>query len=250
MAGGRDVLTDVVPHDRTAHTDENARRLIRAAARRFGTVAAEPTPAWPRFSLPAQAWRHADRLLTEMLRAGRPIVGLHPSGGRAIKQWYPARFGTAAGAIARDIGAAVVLTGGEGEQRLVAEARAAIPPSVPVADLSGGLDLLTLAAVLSRLDLYVTGDTGPMHLAAAMGVPVVGVFGISDPARYAPLTPHRRIVRIDLPCSPCNRVRLPPERCRGHVPDCLEGIAADMVHRAGMELFVESRSDTARARSV
>jgi ADP-heptose:LPS heptosyltransferase len=57
-----------------------------------------------------------------------------------------------------------------------------------------------------------------------MGTPTVAVFGISDPARYAPLVDRRRIVRIDLPCSPCNRIRLPPVRCVGHTPDCLAGI--------------------------
>jgi ADP-heptose:LPS heptosyltransferase len=184
----------------------------------------------------------AGRLLGEdASRAARTLIGLHAGGGRAIKQWHPSRFGQAAGRIARAVGSAIVLTGTDQDRPLVDEARSAIPGGVDVVDLSGPLDLLTLAAVLSRLSLYVTGDTGPMHLAAAMGTPVVGVFGISDPLRYAPLVAHRRVVRIDLPCSPCNRVRLPPERCRGHVPDCLEGIGADMVARAGLDLLAEVR---------
>jgi ADP-heptose:LPS heptosyltransferase len=94
-----------------------------------------------------------------------------------------------------------------------------------------------LAAVLQRLAVFVTGDTGPMHLAAAVGTPVAAVFGPSDPARYAPLTSRARIVRIDLPCSPCNRIRLPPDRCRGHVPDCLDRITADAVFRAAVEIM-------------
>ena len=71
-----------------------------------------------------------------------------------------------------------------------------------------------------------------MHLAAAVGTPVVAVFGPSDPARYAPSDPVHQIVRIDLPCSPCNRIRLPPERCVGHIPDCLTGVDVEMVYRA------------------
>ena len=52
------------------------------------------------------------------------------------------------------------------------------------------------------------------------------IFGPSDPARYAPRGPHDRVVRVDLPCSPCNRIRLPPARCVGHTPDCLSFLPA------------------------
>jgi ADP-heptose:LPS heptosyltransferase len=244
IAGGGSLLTDVVGYDPRAHTDENTRRVVRAAATRFGITAVEPPSSWPRFSLPPQSVERAGRLLGEDPARGAPmLIGLHAGGGRAIKQWHPSRFGEATGRIAQAVDATVVLTGTEQDRPMVDEARSAIPAGVGVLDLSGPLDLLTLGAVLSRLSLYVTGDTGPMHLAAAMGTPVVGVFGISDPARYAPLAAHRRVVRIDLPCSPCNRVRLPPERCRGHVPDCLEGIGAAMVASAGLDLLAEVQSE-------
>ncbi len=240
MAGGGSLLTDVVRYDPHAHTDENTRGVVRAAAARLGTAMVEPPATWPRFPLPVASVERAGSLLGEGGTHGtRTLIGLHAGGGRAIKQWYPERFGKAVGRIAESVGATIVLTGTDQDRPLVDEARAAIPAGIEVIDLAGPLDLLTLAAVLSRLALYVTGDTGPMHLAAAMGTPVVGIFGISDPARYAPLVARRRIVRIDLPCSPCNRVRLPPERCRGHVPDCLEGIGAEMVARAGMDLLAE-----------
>ena len=161
----------------------------------------------------------------------RPLVGLHASGGREIKQWSPERFGEVAARLARERGATIVLTGSPADRALVDPARRTLAPA-SVIDLCGSLDLLTLAAVLERLDVYVTGDTGPMHLAAAVGTPVVAVFGPSDPVRYAPRTDRHRIVRIDLPCSPCNRIRLPPARCVGHTPDCLEGIDVEMVYRA------------------
>jgi ADP-heptose:LPS heptosyltransferase len=222
MAGGGSLLTHAVAHDPGAHTDENTRRLIREAAAVLGQDVVEPPASWPRLSIPAAIAAEAEALLAARgVGAGTPLVGLHASGGRAIKQWHPARFGEAAGQLASALGATVVMTGTPADRPLVDAARAALAPGTPVVDLAGPLDLVTLAAVLARVTIYVTGDTGPMHLAAAMGTPVVAVFGLSDPARYAPLAPHRRIVRIDLPCAPCNRVRLPPERCRGHVPDCL-----------------------------
>jgi lipopolysaccharide heptosyltransferase II len=250
MAGGRAALTDVVEHDSHQHTDENTRRLVRAAAARLGSALVEPSPGWPRFALPSSIAAAADALLGGDAVRDRPLIGLHPSGGRAIKQWHPERFAEAVTKLARDVSGTIVLTGTAGDRALVQATRAMIPAGQTVIDLAGPLDLPTLSGVLSRLDLYVTGDTGPMHLAAAMGTPTVGVFGISDPARYAPLVPHRRIVRIDLPCSPCNRVRLPPERCRGHVPDCLEGISVDMVYRAARDLLAEVEDGRRRSRGT
>ena len=86
-----------------------------------------------------------------------------------------------------------------------------------------------------------------MHLAAAMGTPVVALFGPSQPERYGPRASLERIVRVDLPCSPCGRVRLPPERCRGHVPDCMDGITVSAVLRAANELLDAARPAAGRA---
>jgi ADP-heptose:LPS heptosyltransferase len=96
--------------------------------------------------------------------------------------------------------------------------------------------------VLERLVVFVTGDTGPMHLAAAMGTPVVALFGPSVPARYAPRSAGSRVVRVDHPCSPCNRIRLPPDRCRGHVPECLDGISVNAVLAAARWLLDSKRT--------
>jgi len=94
--------------------------------------------------------------------------------------------------------------------------------------------------VLAELDVLVTGDTGPMHLAAAVGTPLVALFGPSNPVRYGPLSGAHRILRVDLWCSPCGQVRLPPERCRGHVPECLDRISVDTVVQATIELLQNS----------
>jgi ADP-heptose:LPS heptosyltransferase len=76
-----------------------------------------------------------------------------------------------------------------------------------------------------------------MHLAAAVGTPVVALFGPSDPARYGPRASRERILHADVPCRPCGQVRLPPARCRGHVPDCLDGIGVAEVVRAALDLI-------------
>ena len=222
-SGGGGALLDVaLPYDPRTHTSRNAQRLVAAVLdvpARTGAARLEVSPEERRRALALCAGRR------------RPLVGVHVSGGRPVKQWDPARFAELAGRLARERGASIVLTGNTADRPLVD----------PVADRLSGLDVLNLAgelalpalaAVLEQLDVLVTGDTGPMHVAAAVGTPVVAVFGPSDPRRYAPPDPLHRIVRIDLPCSPCNRIRLPPERCRGGIPDCLTGIDVQMVFEA------------------
>jgi lipopolysaccharide heptosyltransferase II len=226
MAGGGPLLTECVPYDPHAHVAVNAQRLVDRA---FGPAqdASPPPPA--RLSVPEGARARAADLLGR-LRTHGPLVGIHASGGREVKQWEPARFAELASRLAASHAARIVLTGSAGDRAVVDRLKAALPSGIDAIDLAGDLDLVTLAAVLERMAVFVTGDTGPMHLAAAVGTPVVAVFGPSDPARWGPLASAARIVSIELPCSPCNRIRRPPARCLGHVPDCLAGISADHVY--------------------
>lgn len=237
--GGGAFLTQAAAYDPSAHVAANAAQLI-AHARNPESGGAIPRddPAVPEpLRLPSTALARADVVLGG---ATRPIVGVHASGGRESKQWHPDRFAAAARDLVRQRGGTVVLTGSEADRALVNVVRAALGDT-PVIDATGGLDLQDLAAVLARMDVLITGDTGPMHLAAAMGTPVVALFGPSHPARYGPLAARQRIVRVDLPCSPCGRVRLPPARCRGHVPDCMDGIQVAAVVRAAEELLGAAR---------
>jgi ADP-heptose:LPS heptosyltransferase len=269
MAGGGPLLTRRFEFDPTQHTTANAWRLVRETFAALGvnhetdpspqpsprkrgegvpdTLAPErgegrvrgPASAAPfRLQLPALARERAAALVGREAR----VIALHASGGRAIKQWPAERFADAAARVAREYDATLVLTGSPGDRPIVDEVRAKLPDDIAVIDLAGELELPILGAVLERCLVFLTGDTGPMHLAAAVGTPTVAVFGPSDPARYAPISTRHRVVRIDLPCAPCNRIRLPPERCQGHTPDCLEGVTVDAVVRAARELREESAS--------
>jgi ADP-heptose:LPS heptosyltransferase len=129
------------------------------------------------------------------------------------------------------------LTGAPEDKPLVARLASLLPADVQALDVAGTVTLPILAAVLERLNVFVTGDTGPMHLAAAVGTPVVAIFGPSDPARYGPLSDQAQIVTADLWCRPCNRVRRPPERCTGRVPDCLRTIDSETVIAAAERLL-------------
>ena len=218
--GGGPLLDVALDYDTRSHTADNAVSLVRAA------LGGSATSVGATLRIPDAARADASRRLAALGPGLK--VGIHVSGGREVKQWPEARFREVAEHLVRDRGAAIVLTGGPGDRAQVDSVRAALPPARTL-DLSEGADLLSVAAIVQQLDLFVTGDTGPMHLAYAVGTPIVAVFGPSDPVRYAPRGLRDTVVRIDLPCSPCNRIRLPPARCVGHTPDCLAGIATARV---------------------
>lgn len=238
-AGGGPLLTDVVEHDPRRHVADGGLRLVeRAFDMPAGALssAANGTDAW-RLSVPERARAAACRMLESALPGSGPVVAVHVGAGRAVKQWPPERFGEAAAMLARASGARLLFTGAPEEAALANTAMArARELGAPVASMTDGTDLVLLAAVLEQCRLLVTGDTGPMHLASAVGTPLVAIFGPSMPWRYGPLGPAR-VVRIDLPCSPCNRIRRPPERCVGRVPDCLAGIGVEAVVAAARELL-------------
>jgi ADP-heptose:LPS heptosyltransferase len=215
--GGGPVLDLALDYDASAHTADNAVALVRAAM----NAAAGERPPDARLAIPDEHRRRAAALLAPLGTA--ILVGVHVSGGRIVKQWPETRFREVAESLARDRSAGIVLTGSPADATQIAQVRDALPAG-RVIDLSQGTDLLTVAAVMERLHLFVTGDTGPMHLAQAVGTPIVAIFGPSDPRRYAPRGTFDTVVRVDLPCSPCNRIRLPPARCTGHTPACLTGI--------------------------
>jgi ADP-heptose:LPS heptosyltransferase len=230
--GGGAFLTEALAYEPSRHVAANARALIAYVAGRVH----EPDGhrrASAALTLPADAIARAADLLAH---ASRPLVGVHASGGRLSKQWHLDRFAAVARRLAAERGATIVLTGSPADRSMVDEVAAALG-GVTMIRADGALDLPSLAALLGQLDVFITSDTGPMHLAAAMQTAVVALFGPSDPKRYGPRAAIERIVRVDLPCSPCGQVRLPPVRCRGHVPDCMDGIGVDMVVARACELL-------------
>jgi ADP-heptose:LPS heptosyltransferase len=235
--GGGAFLTEALDYAPMTHVSDNARTLVAKAAGRTPETRSG-VAAGPRLVVPADVSTRAAARLGPIRGV---LIGVHAAGGRESKQWHLDRFAAVARELAASRGATIVLTGGDGDRALVDEVKRGLA-GVPVVDAAGGLDVPTLAGVLARLDLFVTSDTGPMHLAAAVGTPVVALFGPAQPARYGPRAAVERIVRVDLPCSPCGRVRLPPERCRGHVPDCMDGITVAAVLHAANALLDRDRS--------
>jgi ADP-heptose:LPS heptosyltransferase len=245
--GGGALLTHATAYDPSRHVAVNAQLLVERVARLTAGVRVPTAPHRATLALPSDL---DVPVLAALDGAMRPLIGVHTSGGRESKQWDPARFAEVARRLVSERGGTIVLTGTREDGPLVEAVQARLQ-GIPVLNVSGTTGLVALAAVLARLDVVVTGDTGPMHLAAAVGAPVVALFGPSDPARYGPRARSERILTAaDVPCRPCGRVRLPPARCRGHVPDCMNGISVDVVVRAALAVMDEgpARAGDAPAR--
>lgn len=237
--GGGPLFTRALEYDATTHVAENAARLVASAvsessAQVRGTT--EAPRAATRLIVPEHARQRAAKLLAGAEDRGI-LIGIQPGTGRQIKEWDPVRFASVGAALARGRRVVFLLIGSAGDLKALNTVKANWPADVAMIEVPVDTDLVVLAAVLERLALFITGDTGPMHLAAAVGTPILAIFGPSLPSRYAPLSPKARVVRIDLPCSPCNRLRKPPSRCVGHVPDCLAGIEVPQVLQAADELL-------------
>ena len=227
-AGGGALLDQALEYRPADHTVDNALRLVHAV------LGAPPSGSGDgRLAIPEAQRREASAVLAG---STRPLIAMHVAGGRAVKQWDLQGFAAVARDLADQRGATIVLTGGPADAPLVETVKRALPAE-RVVDVSDLASLLLVAAVLERCDLMVTGDTGPMHVATAVGTPIVAVFGPSDPRRYAPRGPRDRVVRVDLPCAPCNRIRLPPARCTGHMPDCLALVTPDRVFEAAVSIL-------------
>jgi len=136
----------------------------------------------------AEAW--CNHLFSTLPQPARPIVVFSVGGGWGAKRWPPERYGALAAALHA-----------QGYTILVAASSAADELALRVVASSGGAaaiavsDLPQLAALLRRAALCIGADTGPLHLAAALGTPVVGIYGPTDPARNGPFTPYARILR-------------------------------------------------------
>jgi heptosyltransferase II len=162
-----------------------------------------------------------------------PAVGVAPGARWATKRWSAERFAAVADALAEE-GVRIVLCGGPGDRDAFAAFRAAA--RVPVAADLSFLPLDALAAALARLQLLVACDSGPVHLATAVGTPVLALFGPTSTTRWGPPPPGRAL-SLGLPCAPCSNHGgdYCPEghhRCLGDLaPEAVLAAARDMLRR-------------------
>ncbi|MDO9565355.1 MAG: lipopolysaccharide heptosyltransferase II [Candidatus Desulfaltia sp.] len=163
-------------------------------------------------------------------RADR-LVGINPSAtfGPA-KQWFPERYAALSDKIQEVFGAGILLFGGPGDREL--GLRISQKMQHPPVDLCGKTDLGEAIALIKECDLFITNDSGLMHVAAALDVPLIAIFGSTNPVTTGPQSQRSKIVRVPIKCSPC----LKPECPEGHLK-CMDQIDVEMVFDVAKEIL-------------
>ncbi len=165
------------------------------------------------------------------IKKGDIIVGINPGAQYGIaKRWHPERFGQAADRLAKKTGAKVIVFGGHSETDTAGVVQASMKEHA--VNLAGKTSLRELMALIKTCSVFITNDSGPMHIAAALDVPTVAVFGSTDPAATGPFNKKSVVVREPVTCSPCFKRTCPYKHYA-----CLERITAARVFKAAEELL-------------
>jgi lipopolysaccharide heptosyltransferase II len=178
--------------------------------------------------------RRTVRCLLDRLGLGteRPWVVVHPGASAPSRRYPPELFARACDGLADALGLRIVFTGGSGERALIDGVRAGM--AAPSSSLAGRLTLGQLAALLEQAPLLVANNTGPVHLAAAVGTPVVDLYALTNP-QHTPWAVPSRVLSYDVPCRNCYKSVCP----EGH-GNCLRLIPPEAVVAAAIELLAET----------
>jgi heptosyltransferase-2 len=170
-------------------------------------------------------------LLEQHLSIDDKLIGINPGATYGpAKQWSPDRYANLADRIQALFGVRVVIFGGPGDKTLGRKISQKMSHR-PV-DLSGKTSLGEAMALIERCDLFITNDSGLMHVAAALDVPLIAVFGSTNPVATGPLGSRSKVVQATLPCSPCLKSECP----EGHL-NCMDQIDVERVFDSVKEML-------------
>jgi lipopolysaccharide heptosyltransferase II len=210
-----------------SHSDYEIDSFVRLARVAGFTIDAVPQSG---FITLADEVKTQGRKLLEPL-VGREITAIFPGASIAARRWEPDKFRQLAQRFIAD-GYAVVVVGGDVDRESSAAVLNGLEHSL---NLAGETSLIQTAAVLNNARILVAGDSGVMHLAAAVGCPTVALFGPGIVEKWAPRTPATRVVNLDLACSPCTRFGTTP-KCP-YNERCMRDISVDMVWDAVQDVL-------------
>ena len=159
----------------------------------------------------------------------RPYIVVHPGASAASRRYPAERFGVAAQAVVDETGCQVVFTGGGDEAALIELAQSRL--QVPGVSLAGQLTLGELAALIAGAQVIVCNNSGPVHIAAAIGTPVAVLYALTNP-QHTPWKVAARVLNHDVPCRNCLKSVCPQQH-----HDCLERVEPDAVAHAALDLI-------------
>ena len=227
------LLTDWV---REPEPQELVRHEVRRQLDLVGTIGARARDERLRVMVPQHA---RDRIHALLAAAGvddaTDWVLVHPGSTAPSRRYPPARFADACRTLAREHGATLVFSGDEPELDLVERIRAAC--DCPSVSFAGRLELAELTALIAAAPVLLAGNTGPVHLAAATGTPVVDLYALTNP-QHTPWQVPSFVLFNDVPCRWCYKSVCP----EGHHL-CLAGVSPDTVVSAVLALLRGERSE-------
>jgi heptosyltransferase-2 len=160
-----------------------------------------------------------------------PVIGVSPGAAYGgAKRWLPDRFAAAASKLALEMGGSVAIFGAPGDEGACAEVERVIQgvPAVNLACKTSLREFIDLAAACSA---FLTNDSGSMHIASALGIPTVAIFGATNHITTGPAGALSTVVREPVPCSPCMKRECPIDH------PCMTGVSAERVVSAAMKLI-------------
>ncbi|MCB1084861.1 MAG: glycosyltransferase family 9 protein, partial [Chlamydiia bacterium] len=164
----------------------------------------------------------------KILPSGPPLIGMHIGAKDRFKQWSPKHFSTLGQRLTKEKGATLILTGDQSEALLVEEVANTIPRALSVA---GKLSVRETAALIEKCALFITNDTGPMHLAFAMRTPTLALFSPTNPKLCGPYKIEHGIALAKAPtCTPCIQ-----KKCQA--PFCMEQFSPNSVYEKAHALL-------------
>ena len=171
------------------------------------------------------------RLGSGAVPSAKRVIGVSPGAAYGTaKRWLPERFAEAAGTLATARGASIALFGSKGERELCGEV-AQLLNGHQVTNYAGQTTLAQFIDLASGCELFLTNDSGSMHIASALGVPTVAIFGATDDSTTGPTGPNARVVRHPVDCSPCLLRECPIDH------RCMTGVSADRVVQEALQLL-------------
>lgn len=162
---------------------------------------------------------------------GQRMIGVSPGAAYGTaKRWLPERFAEAASALAREREASIALFGSKSERELCDQVARQIQ-GPRVINYAGQTTLAQFIDLASNCELFLTNDSGAMHIASALGIPTVAIFGATDDTTTGPTGSKARVVRQPVDCSPCLRRECPIDH------RCMTGVSAGRVVKEALELL-------------
>ncbi len=238
------LLTDAIAPPRAQEIPRHERFYYLELLRRAGLLN-DPNPRDAVYLDGAAVAREQGARQFAALGLHGKIVGVSPGAAfGGAKRWLPERFAEAASKLARELGAAVAVFGSEAEHALCETVASLIRErGIAVHNFAGATKLREFIELAAACDLYLTNDSGAMHISSALGVPTVAVFGATDDLATGPTGPHARVVREPVECSPCLLRECPIDH------RCMTRVTVDRVVETSLALLSAARAPGTAVRS-